>query len=60
MTTVSVAIPTLNGAGVLERTLSAVHAQRLDPSASLELVVCDSGSRDDSVAIARRHGAEIS
>jgi glycosyltransferase involved in cell wall biosynthesis len=30
MTTVSVAIPTLNGAGVLEQTITAVRAQRLD------------------------------
>ena len=59
MTTVTVAIPTLNGAGVLERTLTAVRAQRLESPAPVELIVCDSGSRDESVAIARGHGAEI-
>ncbi len=59
MTTVSVAIPTLNGAGVLERTLSAVQAQQLDTPASIELIVCDSGSSDESVTIARKHGAEL-
>ena len=59
MTTVSVAIPTLNGAGVLEQTLAAVRAQRLDPPASIELVVCDSGSSDASVSIGRSHHAEV-
>jgi rhamnosyltransferase len=56
---VSVAIPVRNGAGVLERTLAAVRAQLLDPSVSLELVVCDSASDDDSVGISRAYGAEV-
>lgn len=55
--TVTVAIPVLNGAAVLGRTLGAVRAQRLDHA--LELLVCDSGSSDGSVAVARRHGAEV-
>lgn len=59
MTTVSVAIPILNGARVLERTLRAVREQRLDDRISVELLVCDSGSSDESVAVARRHGAEV-
>jgi glycosyltransferase involved in cell wall biosynthesis len=54
---VTVAIPVRNGAGVLERTLAAVRAQRLDHEP--ELLVCDSGSSDGSVALARRHGAEV-
>jgi rhamnosyltransferase len=56
---VSVAIPTLNGGKCLERTLKAVSAQRLPSTCSLEIVVCDSGSRDGTVASARRHGAEV-
>jgi glycosyltransferase involved in cell wall biosynthesis len=56
---VSVAIPVLNGAGVLDRTLDAVRAQELASSAAVEIVVCDSGSRDASVKVARRHGAEV-
>jgi glycosyltransferase involved in cell wall biosynthesis len=56
---VSVAIPVLNGGGVLEQTLAAVRAQALDPSTSLELIVCDSGSRDGSVSVARAYGAEV-
>ena len=42
---------------MLARTLAAVRAQRLEHR--VELLVCDSGSRDASVAIARRHGAEV-
>ncbi|MGO9752695.1 MAG: glycosyltransferase family 2 protein [Solirubrobacteraceae bacterium] len=56
---VTVAIPTLNGAGTLERTLAAVRAQQLQEGSELELLVCDSGSRDGSVALARRFGAEL-
>lgn len=59
MTTITVAIPTFNGAGLLEQTLAAVCAQRLEPPAQVELLVCDSGSRDGSVTIARRHGADV-
>lgn len=55
----SVTIPVLNGAGPLERTLAAVQAQQLEPPASLELLVCDSGSRDGSVALAHSYGAEV-
>ena len=59
MPLVTVAIPVRDGAGVLEDTLSAVHAQRLDSGLELEVLVCDSGSRDASVAIARRGGADV-
>jgi glycosyltransferase involved in cell wall biosynthesis len=54
---VTVAIPIRDGAAVLERTLSAVRAQMLD--GEVELIVCDSGSRDGSVALARAYGAEV-
>jgi glycosyltransferase involved in cell wall biosynthesis len=59
MAVVTVAIPVRDGASVLEETLSAVREQQLDPGVELQLLVCDSGSRDGSVAIARRHGAEV-
>jgi rhamnosyltransferase len=55
--TVTVAIPVRDGAAVLGETLAAVRAQRLE--AALELLVCDSGSRDGSVALARGYGAEV-
>jgi glycosyltransferase involved in cell wall biosynthesis len=54
---VTVAIPTLNAGADFAQTLSAVRAQSVDRE--LELVVCDSGSSDDTVALARRHGAEV-
>lgn len=59
MRTVTVAIPTLNGAAVLEATLAAIQTQRLPTATCVELIVCDSGSRDGSVTIARRYGAEV-
>ena len=55
----SVVIPVRDGAGVLEQTLAAVSAQKLSPDRPLELLVCDSGSRDDTIAIARGYGAEV-
>ena len=56
---VTVAIPVRNGGAILERTLTMVRAQRLDDSRSLELLVCDSGSRDGSPGVARRLGASV-
>ena len=55
--TVTVAIPVLNGAGVLEATLAAVRSQRVE--GAVELLVCDSGSRDGSTELARSYGAEV-
>ena len=54
---VTVAIPTSNAGPEFARTLAAVRAQRLD--SPIELLVCDSGSRDETVAIARGHGAPV-
>ena len=56
--TVSVAIPIRDGARWLDATLAAVRRQR--GVGEVDLVVCDSGSGDGSVAIARRHGARVS
>jgi glycosyltransferase involved in cell wall biosynthesis len=52
---VSVAIPVRDGAPLLERTLGALATQTVEH----ELVVCDSGSRDGSVELARSHGARV-
>lgn len=52
---VTVAIPVRNGGELLARTLAALSAQ----TAEHELLVCDSGSTDGSVALARRHGARV-
>jgi len=56
---VSVAIPVLNGHEMLEQTLAAVRAQQLDSPASVEVIVCDSGSHDGSVSVARAYDAEV-
>lgn len=55
---VSVIVPVKDGARYLAELLDAVVAQA-DAASSLELLVIDSGSRDDSVAIARDHGARV-
>jgi glycosyltransferase involved in cell wall biosynthesis/GT2 family glycosyltransferase len=53
---VSVVIPVKDGARYLERLLAAVRHQAGD---DVELLIVDSGSRDDSVAIARADGATV-
>jgi rhamnosyltransferase len=59
MKTVTVAIPTLNGGATLEATLAAIRDQQLPEASSIEMIVCDSGSSDGSVALARAYGAEV-
>jgi glycosyltransferase involved in cell wall biosynthesis len=57
MADVTVAVPVLNGGPLLDEVLGAVRAQRSDRT--VELLVCDSGSTDGSVEVARRHSAQI-
>jgi glycosyltransferase involved in cell wall biosynthesis len=57
VSTVTVAIPVLNGARYLDEVLGAVRAQRVDRE--VEILIVDSGSTDGSLEIARRHGAVI-
>jgi GT2 family glycosyltransferase len=52
---VTVAIPVRDGGALLERTLAALAGQTV----AHELLVCDSGSRDGSVALARARGARV-
>jgi glycosyltransferase involved in cell wall biosynthesis len=54
---VTVAIPTLDAGPAFARTLSAVRSQR--PARDVELLVCDSGSADQTVPLARAHGARV-
>ena len=54
---VTVAIPTLDAGSDFERTLAAVRQQRLGEE--IELLICDSGSSDRTVALARAHGAHV-
>jgi GT2 family glycosyltransferase len=52
---VTVAIPVRDGGELLAGTLRALAGQTV----AHELLVCDSGSRDGSVALARAHGARV-
>lgn len=56
---VTVAIPVKDGGETLARVLASVGAQSLPAGTELELLVCDSGSRDRSVEVARSHGATV-
>jgi GT2 family glycosyltransferase len=55
MPEVTVAIPVRDGGELLARTLAALARQTV----AHELLVCDSGSRDGSPALARAHGARV-
>jgi rhamnosyltransferase len=50
-------MPVKNGGDDLVRCLERIAAQRVDDA--VEVVVIDSGSTDDSVAVSRRHGATV-
>ena len=54
---ISVVIPVKDGGEDLVRCLRALTAQEV--AEEVEIVVVDSGSRDDSVTVARRHGAQV-
>ena len=55
MPEVSVAIPVRNGGELFAGVLDALAAQTV----AHELVVCDSGSNDGSVDLARSMGVEV-
>jgi glycosyltransferase involved in cell wall biosynthesis len=55
--TISVVIPTKNGGSDLELLLLALKQQK--GLKELEVIVVDSGSSDESVSIARAHGAKL-
>ncbi len=52
---VTVAIPVRDGGELLARTLAALARQTVEH----ELLVCDSGSTDGSLVLARAHGARV-
>jgi glycosyltransferase involved in cell wall biosynthesis len=54
---VTVAIPTLNAGLAFRDTLAAVRAQRVDRD--IELLICDSGSSDETVTMAASYDAEV-
>lgn len=55
--TVSAVIPHRNRSDLLEAALRSLFSQRLPPRVSLEVIVVDNGSGDDSVAVAAELGA---
>lgn len=58
MVSISVVIPTLNSATVLEKCLSSIRAQKY-PKAKVEIIIVDGGSSDDTLKIARKYLAKI-
>ena len=54
---VTVAIPTRNAGSEFEQTLAGVRSQRLDRV--VDLLICDSGSSDETLSVARRYGARM-
>src|SRR5438552_3361865 len=56
MTAVSVALCTLNGAAFLREQLQSIVEQSVAPD---QIVVCDDGSTDDTLAIARQFRCEV-
>jgi GT2 family glycosyltransferase len=54
---ITVAIPVLDAGPSFEAVLTAVTGQRV--AAEIELLICDSGSRDGSPSVARAHGATV-
>lgn len=57
MADVTVALPIRDAGPRLARVLTAVREQHTDRE--VELLVCDSGSRDGSAEVARAHGARV-
>ncbi len=56
MVKVSIIIPTLNEEQMLPRCLESLEKQSFE---DFEVIIVDSGSEDDTVAIARIHGAKV-
>lgn len=55
---ISVLIPTLNAASVLEKCLDSLQNQDY-PKEKIEIIVADAGSADDTLKIAQKYGAKI-
>ena len=56
MTTIDIVIPTLNAGRSFARTLAALPTHS---DLAFSTTICDGGSRDDTIAIARRAGAAV-
>lgn len=55
---ISVLIPTLNAASVLEKCLTSIVKQDY-PKEKLEIIIADGGSTDKTLEIAKKYGAKI-
>lgn len=55
-TAIDIVIPTLNAGATLARTLAALPTH---PDLAFSTTICDGGSHDDTVAIARQAGAAV-
>jgi GT2 family glycosyltransferase len=56
---VTVAIPVLDAGPALAKLLTAIAAQRLPAEVEVEVLICDSGSRDGSDRLAAGFGADV-
>ena len=56
---ISIIIPTLNEAEQLPATLASLRRQRSNPETQIEIIVCDGGSVDGTVDLARDAGVKI-
>src|SRR4051794_37473943 len=60
MKSVSVVIPVKNGEGeFLEESLAAIRREEQSVGTTVELIIVDSGSTDNSVEIAHRYDATV-
>ena len=55
----SIIIPVLNEANCLDQSLARLFATPLGSTSHCEVIVCDGGSRDDSLAIAAGYRCRI-
>lgn len=56
--TISILIPTLNAASVLEKCLRSITTQDYLKD-KIEIIIADGGSTDKTLEIARKYGAKI-
>ena len=59
MTTVSIIFRALNEEKWLGEALKACRSQKLNPDTEVELILVDSGSTDNTIAIAQEHGCQV-